>query len=83
MAKMTPQVRVLRDNGIATPTYNDRMRDGGRSLKWGYTPPGFSIMKAKQVLEDAGYVVEHVVTPKINNGFMPAGGEERLHVSAQ
>lgn len=51
----------------------------GRSIKvWGWSQLDYA--DAKSYLEDAGYKVKVVLTPRVGSGFRAYGGSLRLHV---
>lgn len=66
--------------GRGTIMFNDRMKDGRRSLKvQGWTEADYR--KAKSLLEKEGCTVEVVKTPTVKFSYRVQRGRTRLHVT--
>jgi hypothetical protein len=72
---------VATERGVQGSMWNDKIKNNGRSIKFpALDQAGFNIAAAR--LQDLGFVVNMVVTPKIARHFLfPVGGDIRLHVT--
>jgi len=63
-----------------TLVFNDRMKNGGRSIKvWGWGDQDYDY--AQKFLQELGFDVKRVVTPTQQMGWAwSVGGNTRLHV---